>query len=57
MEDRLSIIDLELWTHIGVPADERMTEQRLLVTRNKLVERVSVAVAGRDSQIGVLLVG
>ena len=32
MSDFLTITDLELWTHIGIPADERMAEQRLLVT-------------------------
>src|SRR3989338_531918 len=32
MSDLLSIIDLELWTHIGVPKEEREAEQRLLVT-------------------------
>jgi dihydroneopterin aldolase len=30
--DRIVINDLEVWTHIGVPAEERATEQRLLVT-------------------------
>ncbi|MBM3227530.1 dihydroneopterin aldolase [Candidatus Peribacteria bacterium] len=28
----LTIHDLELWTHIGVPEEERKTEQRILVT-------------------------
>lgn len=32
MTDILSIHDLELWTRIGVPAEERQTEQRILVT-------------------------
>ncbi len=32
MSDILTIADLELWTRIGVPALERETEQRLLVT-------------------------
>ena len=30
--DTLTITDLELWTRIGVPDDERETEQRILVT-------------------------
>ncbi len=30
--DLLTITDLELWAHIGVPKEERETEQRLLVT-------------------------
>ncbi|NOS68100.1 MAG: dihydroneopterin aldolase [Candidatus Peribacteraceae bacterium] len=32
MSDLLTITDLELWTHIGVPKEERETEQRILVT-------------------------
>ena len=32
MADHLTITDLELWTHIGVPEEEREREQRLLVT-------------------------
>jgi len=32
MPDRIRITDLELWTRIGVPEDERMQEQRLLVS-------------------------
>lgn len=32
MSDILTITDLELWTSIGVPKDEREVEQRLLVT-------------------------
>ena len=28
----MTIHDLELWTHIGVPEEERKKEQRLLVT-------------------------
>ena len=30
--DSITITDLELWTHIGVPDAERKLEQRLLVT-------------------------
>jgi dihydroneopterin aldolase len=30
--DSLTITDLELWTHIGVPDEERKTEQRIHVT-------------------------
>ena len=30
--DSLYIQDLELWTHIGVPDQERATEQRLLLS-------------------------
>ena len=30
--DKLSIHDLELWMHIGVPDLERASEQRLLVS-------------------------
>lgn len=30
--DSLCITDIELWTHIGVPEEERKTEQRILVT-------------------------
>lgn len=30
--DTLTITDLELWTRIGVPDEERQTEQRILVT-------------------------
>jgi FolB domain-containing protein len=30
--DSLSINDLELWTHIGVPEEERRIEQRVLVS-------------------------
>lgn len=30
--DSLSIHDLELWTRIGVPDEERKTEQKVLVT-------------------------
>ena len=32
MNDSVTIHDLELWTHIGVPAQERQNEQRLFVT-------------------------
>ena len=32
MADTLSITDLELWTRIGVPREEREAEQRVLVT-------------------------
>lgn len=32
MNDRITIHNLELWTHIGVPDEERTSEQRLLVT-------------------------
>ena len=32
MEDCITITDLEVWTHIGVPAAERATEQRLLIS-------------------------
>ncbi len=32
MPDRLTISDLELWTHIGVTDEERKTGQRVLVT-------------------------
>jgi FolB domain-containing protein len=32
MLDRLTIHDLEIWSHIGVPEEERESEQRLLVT-------------------------
>jgi FolB domain-containing protein len=32
MNDVLSITDLELWTHIGVPDEERALEQRLLIS-------------------------
>ena len=31
MEDTLKIKSLELWTHIGVPDEERAKEQRLLI--------------------------
>ncbi len=30
--DTLSIHDLEVWTHIGVPEEERKTKQRLLIS-------------------------
>lgn len=30
--DTLTITDLELWTRIGVPEEERRSEQRILVT-------------------------
>ena len=32
MMDAITIRNLEFWTHIGVSQEERMTEQRLLVT-------------------------
>lgn len=32
MFDSLTITDLELWTRIGVPKEERASEQRLLVS-------------------------
>ena len=32
MSDILNITDLELWTRIGVPKEERESEQRILVT-------------------------
>ena len=32
MQDVLAIIDVEIWTRIGVPKEERDTEQRLLVS-------------------------
>ena len=31
MQDILTISGLELWTHIGVPEEERIQEQRLLI--------------------------
>lgn len=32
MEDSLTIVDLELWTRVGITAEERRCEQRLLVS-------------------------
>ena len=43
MKDRLSIIDFELWTHIGVPKEERKTEQRLVVTVEMSVDAKAAA--------------
>lgn len=30
--DTLTVIDIAVWTHIGVPDEERATEQRLLIS-------------------------
>ena len=38
MSDLLTISDLELWTCIGVTAEERETEQRLLLTIEMTVD-------------------
>lgn len=38
MQDYITITDLELWTHIGVPADERAIEQRLLISIECLLD-------------------
>ena len=43
MDDTLTITDLELWTHIGVPKEERATEQRLLVTVGLTVDTRAAA--------------
>jgi dihydroneopterin aldolase len=41
--DSLIIHDLELWTRIGVPEEERKTEQRILVTIELFGDLSSVA--------------
>ncbi len=43
MADTLSITDLEVWTRIGVPDDERSKEQRLLVTVRMTVDSAPIA--------------
>ncbi len=43
MSDLLTITDLELWTHIGVPKAERDAEQRLLVTVEMTLDTVAAA--------------
>ena len=43
MTDHLTITDLELWTHIGVPEEERKGEQRLLVTLELIYDAGKVA--------------
>lgn len=43
MFDTLTITDLELWTHIGVPKEERETEQRLLVTMEMSLDAQAAA--------------
>ena len=45
MNDVLSITDLELWTRIGVPAEERSIEQRVLVTVEMTLDTRSAAKA------------
>ena len=41
--DVLTITDLELWTNIGVPDQERATEQRLLVTLEMTIDSHAAA--------------
>ncbi len=43
MSDLLTITDLELWTRIGVPKDERECEQRLLMTVEMTIDTRTAA--------------
>ena len=41
--DAITIHNLELWTHIGVPEEERAQEQRLLISVEMNVDTASAA--------------
>ena len=43
MKDSLIIKDLEIWTRIGVPQEEREAEQRLLVTVEMALDTTAAA--------------
>lgn len=46
--DAITINSLEVWTHIGVPDDERRSEQRLLVT---LTLHLDLKAAGKADDV------
>jgi len=48
MSDLIRVVDLEIWTRIGVPEEERAQPQRLLVTLEMSVESFSQAAAADD---------
>ncbi len=48
MSDLIRVVDLEVWTRIGVPDEERAQPQRLLVTLEMRVEDFGPAAATDD---------
>jgi FolB domain-containing protein len=48
MSDLIRIVDLEVWTHIGVPDEERAQPQRLLINLEMRVGDISKAAAEDD---------
>lgn len=48
MSDRIRVVDLEVWTQIGVPDEERAHAQKLLVTAELIVDPFSAAAATDD---------
>ncbi|NJK92198.1 MAG: dihydroneopterin aldolase [Blastochloris sp.] len=53
MSDTISIHNLEVWTRIGVPAEERAKAQRLEISVCFKVETVQLAAAHDDLQFTV----
>lgn len=52
MTDRLAINNLEIWTHIGVSADERQQEQKLVIT---VVLELDTTLAGTNDDINATI--
>jgi len=48
MSDLIRVVDLEVWTHIGVPDKERAQSQRLLISLDLTVDCISQAAAADD---------
>ena len=48
MSDLIRIVDLEVWTHIGVPDEERVAEQRLLISAEMWVQDFTRAAESDD---------
>jgi len=53
MSDLIRVVDLEIWTCIGVPEEERAQPQRLLVTLEMQVNDFSSAAADDDVALTV----
>ena len=45
MSDLIRIVDLEVWTHIGVPEEERAQPQKLLISLDIGLDSISHAAA------------
>src|SRR5260221_408614 len=53
MSDLIRVVDLEVWTHIGVPEEERAGRQKLLVTLELYVKGFTEAAQADDVSLTV----